>query len=163
MSGRALRVVSGGQTGVDRGALDAALELGVDCGGWCPAGRRAEDGVIADIYPLRETRSSEPGERTRRNVEDSDGTLVIDFPESGPGTRLTIDCAKALGKPLLVIPAAEMPCAMAVDLVLDFVRRTRLEVINVAGPRSSEVPEAYAYAHDLIRSLLHPGQRPDNV
>ena len=74
---RRLQIISGGQAGVDRGALDAALELGAQCGGWCPDGRKAEDGRIPDCYPLEERKGAGCPERTRRNVEDSDGTLII--------------------------------------------------------------------------------------
>lgn len=72
-----LKIVSGGQTGVDRAALDVALELGLPCGGWCPKGRKAEDGVIHSRYPLKETPSEEYNERTTWNVRDSDGTLIV--------------------------------------------------------------------------------------
>jgi len=86
---RPLRVVSGGQTGVDRGALDAALERGVPCGGWCPAGRLAEDGVIPARYPVTELRGAGYDERTRKNVEDSDGTLIVTFGRATGGTART--------------------------------------------------------------------------
>lgn len=77
LPGRRLRVISGGQTGVDRAALDVALELGLPCGGWCPAGRRAEDGPIPARYPLTETAGADYVERTRRNVVEADATLVL--------------------------------------------------------------------------------------
>jgi len=93
------RILSGGQTGVDRAALDVALELGIPCGGWCPAGRRAEDGRIPAIYPVQETESRNYAVRTRRNVRDTDGTLVlVNGPVSG-GTRLTVKCADDENKP----------------------------------------------------------------
>lgn len=81
-----LKIISGGQTGVDRAALDVALELGLPCGGWCPRGRRAEDGVIAERYPLTETRSARYAVRTVRNVRAADGTLVLTRgqPSGGP-------------------------------------------------------------------------------
>src|SRR5262249_20137195 len=84
------RLVSGGQTGVDRAALDAALEVGVPCGGWCPKGRKAEDGRIDDRYPLCETPSAAYSQRTRWNVRDSDGTLVLAWGEPTGGTLLTV-------------------------------------------------------------------------
>ncbi|HLF11639.1 MAG TPA: putative molybdenum carrier protein, partial [Gammaproteobacteria bacterium] len=88
-----LRIVTGGQTGVDRAALDAALELGLACGGWCPKGRWAEDGEIPPRYPLKETTSTDPARRTRANVRDADATLVLTDGEPTGGTRLTMSVA----------------------------------------------------------------------
>ena len=98
-----LKIISGGQTGVDRGALDAALAFEVECGGWCPAGRLAEDGTIPEHYPVVELANAGYAERTARNVADSDGTLVISKGELCGGTRETIDCCVEMGKPYLVI------------------------------------------------------------
>jgi Circularly permutated YpsA SLOG family len=103
------RIVSGGQTGVDRAALDVALELGLECGGWCPRGRRAEDGEIPARYPLRETRSAGYPVRTERNVRDSDATLVLHEGRLGRGTALTAGCARRLGRPLLEVDLRRPP------------------------------------------------------
>src|SRR5210317_1948565 len=81
-----LRIVSGGQTGVDRGALDAALTLGRVCGGWCPEGRLADDGPIPARYPLQELPGGGYRARTRRNVRDSDATLIVTFGAPTGGT-----------------------------------------------------------------------------
>src|SRR5262245_55320595 len=104
-----LEIRSGGQTGVDRAALDVALELGLPCGGWCPRGRRAEDGPIPDHYPLRETRSPAYPVRTRWNVRDSDGTLILTRGRPDRGTLLTEELARDMGKPLLVVGLNEPP------------------------------------------------------
>src|SRR5512134_3746342 len=101
------RVVSGGQTGVDRAALDAALALGLPCGGWCPRGRRAEDGAIPLHYPLRETPTARYPQRTEWNVRDSDGTLILTRGRPRGGTAYTISVARRLGRPLLVVDLAE--------------------------------------------------------
>ncbi|HEX2796260.1 MAG TPA: putative molybdenum carrier protein, partial [Immundisolibacter sp.] len=103
MPGRRLRVISGGQTGVDRAALDVALELGLPCGGWCPAGRRAEDGPIPARYPLTEMAGADYAERTRRNVAEADATLVLCHGGLNGGSLLTVEVALALDKPCLVI------------------------------------------------------------
>src|SRR5215217_2323846 len=93
-----MKIVSGGQTGVDRAALDVALELGIECGGWCPAGRQAEDGPIDARYPLRETPSADPAQRTEWNVRDSDATLLLTTGAASPGTELTREVARRLGR-----------------------------------------------------------------
>src|SRR5262245_54833883 len=92
------KIISGGQSGVDRAALDVALELGIPCGGWCPKGRRAEDGPLPDRYPLDETQTSFYPERTRRNVRDSDGTLILADGAAKGGTALTIELAEQMQK-----------------------------------------------------------------
>src|SRR6266851_4977853 len=96
------KIISGGQTGVDRAALDVALELGIPCGGWCPKGRRAEDGRIPKRYPLVETPTPAYPVRTEWNVRDSDGTLVLARGQASGGTALTIEFATDYGKPCLV-------------------------------------------------------------
>src|SRR5215212_1496285 len=97
------KVVSGGQTGVDRAALDVALALGVPCGGWCPRGRRAEDGAVPDAYPLAETPWHGYPQRTAWNVRDSDGTLVLTRGTPDRGTALTVRLARETKKPFLVV------------------------------------------------------------
>src|SRR5947209_12411896 len=98
-----LKIVSGGQTGVDRAALDVALELGLPCGGWCPKGRLAEDGVVPDRYPLDEAPTASYPERTRLNVRDSDATLVLSWGAPQGGTLLTVRACQGQGKPHLVL------------------------------------------------------------
>jgi hypothetical protein len=117
-----LKVISGGQTGVDRGALDAALAFEVECGGWCPAGRLAEDGTIPKCYPVMELASAGYAERTARNVADSDGTLVISKGEPVGGTRETIDRCVEMLKPYLIIDCASMSFEETIEAATDFVK-----------------------------------------
>ncbi len=152
---RSVRVVSGGQTGVDRAALDAALASGLACGGWCPAGRAAEDGVIPASYPLAETTRSDPAERTERNVRDSDATLILrrGGPSGGasPGTDLTARTARRLGRPLLVRDLSSQIDARA---IVTWLRINRIGVLNCAGPRESEAPGIEAQARALLLEVF---------
>lgn len=148
------RIVSGGQTGVDRGALDAALAAGFPCGGWCPAGRLAEDGAISHRYPLRETAQSDYRVRTRRNVEDGDGTLILAPGPLSGGTLLTLEYCRRSNRPCLVVDADEHPPDEAVGLAARWARRHDVRVLNVAGPRASGWEGAAAYAAAVIGGLV---------
>jgi hypothetical protein len=145
------RLVSGGQTGVDRAALDVALRLGIPCGGWCPAGRWAEDGPIPPLYPLRETPSADPAQRTAWNVRDSDATLILLRGEAAGGTKHTLDEARSMNRPLFIHDLGAPPTlALAAWLESAAVR-----TLNVAGPRESECPGIYAEAFALLFELLY--------
>lgn len=150
---RGLIIISGGQTGVDRGALDAALEARAPCGGWCPQERKAEDGAIPLRYPLRELAGGYRA-RTRRNVEDSDGTVVVTFGAATGGTALTIELCRRLGKPHLIVDAAGTALEEAVRRVVEFVRANAIERLNVAGPRASKEERGYEYARKLVGGVV---------
>ncbi len=145
------KVVSGGQTGVDRAALDAALALGLSCGGWCPKGRRAEDGVIPERYPLQEAPTEDYAERTELNVRDSDATLILTWGEPRTGTKLTMDIAKTLSKPCFV---ADLSRGVNLSAVRDWLFGARPETLNVAGPRASKNPKVYPAALKTLTALL---------
>lgn len=149
-----VRVVSGGQTGVDRAALDVALALGIPCGGWCPRGRRAEDGRIPARYPLLETPSPAYPVRTRWNVRDSDGTLILRTGPSDRGTALTIRLAADLARPLLDLDLASIGAADALAHARAWLAENEVRVLNVAGPRESRCPGAHAAASRFLVSLL---------
>ena len=146
-----MKIISGGQSGVDRAALDAAIECGLVTGGWCPRNRRAEDGVIDVRYPLRETASEDYEERTLWNVRDSDATLIVRGPDTGGGTAFTIECAERLGKPYFIVQFDEDD---AWRKALVWLHSNRIEVLNVAGPRESTVPGAYAAAKAILIKIL---------
>jgi len=151
------RIVSGGQTGVDRAALDVAIELGISCGGWCPRGRRAEDGPIAEHYPLRETQSERYEVRTEKNVLDSDATLVLSRGQPSAGTALTVRLARRHGKPCMVI---DMGVPLESRVVKKWITVNRVRVLNVAGPRARG--SIHADARRLLLSILRadPDGRP---
>jgi hypothetical protein len=141
-----LTVVSGGQTGVDRAALDAAMAAGLPCGGWCPRGRRAEDGTVPARYPLQETATRSYPERTERNIRDSDATLVLHAGALRGGTALTVRLCRAAGRPLLRLDPRTGDAAA----VADWIRAHGVRRLNVAGPRESEQPGIGAAARALL-------------
>ncbi len=145
-----MKIITGGQTGVDRAALDAAIEAGIEIGGWCPRRRLAEDGPIAPRYPLVETPLEETDQRTRWNVRDSDGTLIICPEVLAGGTALTIDSAKQLGKPHRII----RPAVPQLRPTHEWIENQKLWTLNVAGPRESEQPGTYALTLAFMRDLL---------
>lgn len=146
-----LVVHSGGQTGVDRAALDAALAAGVPIGGWCPRGRRAEDGPVPARYGLRETPAADYAERTTWNVRDADATLVLTQGDAADGTALTLAFARTAGKPLLVV---DLEAGPAPEDAAHWVRQHEIRVLNVAGPRERTVPGIYAEASAFMEALL---------
>lgn len=147
-----MRIISGGQTGVDRAALDAARALGMPCGGFCPRGRRAEDGRIPEHYPLTELASREYAARTRANVEAADATLVLVRDELSGGTKLTVQWCRELDKPVFVVRPHEEG---ALEAALQWLSTTQPAVLNVAGPRASQWPSgshvAYAFLLELFQ------------
>jgi len=145
------KIISGGQTGVDRAALDVSLELGLPCGGWCPQGRKAEDGPIPLRYPLNETPSPDYSQRTEWNVRDSDGTLILTRGKRKGGSALTIAVAKLLEKPYVVMNLNKEP---ALEKVHAWAEAHHIGVLNVAGPRESENPGIYEQAIELLRRIM---------
>lgn len=148
---RPRRIVSGGQTGVDRAALDVALSLGIDCGGWCPRGRRAEDGPIPECYPVSETASPRYEDRTERNVLDSDGTLILTWGDLAGGTALTQELALRHERPVLVVDLDGEPDP---GTVREWIASRGIATLNVAGPRESGRPGIHLAAQAFLERLL---------
>ena len=149
-----MKIISGGQTGVDRAALDVALKHGIDCGGWCPAGRLDEFGRIPDRYPVKELEQGSFAERTLQNVKDSEGTVIIYFEELGGGTEYTLNCCIELAKPHRSIDAAEISEKDAATMIVDLVREHNISTLNVAGPRKSEWLGGYDYTFRAVEILV---------
>ena len=152
------RIVSGGQTGVDRAALDAARSLGLEYGGFVPRGRRTEDGALPEEYAgMPETESANYAVRTRLNLRAADATLILTRGVPDGGTLLTFEAAKADGKPVLLVDlSAEAPdeAARRVRSWLDGLAGGSL---NIAGPRESGQPGIHFEARRLLERILGPG------
>jgi hypothetical protein len=149
------RIVSGGQSGADRAALDVALAAGVEIGGWVPKGRLAEDGVIPDRYiGLREAGSANPAVRTALNVRDSDATLIVSHGALSGGSRLTLDEARRQGRPVLHVDLDDLPPVRAVERVREWLLAVRPSTLNVAGPRASKDPAIAAAVTSLLSALV---------
>jgi hypothetical protein len=175
---KALKIISGGQTGVDRAALDVALRHGIECGGWCPAGRLDEFGKIPDRYPVQELEQGNkegrsldrPGgletaapwekpdifaKRTLQNVKDSDGTVIIYQLKLRGGTEQTVRFCLELKRPHELIDASKISAEDAAKLIGDFVDKNKINILNVAGPRQSEWPQGYDYASRALSAFLY--------
>jgi len=149
-----ITIVSGGQTGADRAALDWAIERGLEHGGWCPRGRRAEDGEIAARYRLRETPSHRYEQRTQWNVRDSDGTVILTLAATlTGGSRTTAEWAESLGRPYLHV-SSEADGDGAADAVRRFVETHGIRVLNVAGPRASGEPDVGGFVRSTLDRAL---------
>jgi putative molybdenum carrier protein len=151
--GMIAKMVSGGQTGVDRAALDVALELGIPCGGWCPQGRKAEDGRIPARYPLKEAPTADNATRTRWNVRDADFTLVLSWGSPKGRRRLALREAIRRGKPHALVDLANSDMWPARVLSLRQAL-AGVAVLNVAGARESSRPGVYKAAKAFLRRLL---------
>lgn len=150
-----LTIISGGQTGVDRAALDAALQVGLPVDGWCPRGRLAEDGPLPVHYPLRETPSANYAQRTEWNVRDSDGTLILSYGRLLGGTALTLRLADQLGRPSLKINLAEPAQRQgAAQRIVSWIEEHSLSRLNIAGPRGSTDPTLYGLAKRLLLRFM---------
>ncbi len=149
------KIISGGQTGADRAALDVAIKRGVEHGGWCPRGRIAEDGIIAEKYSMTETESQNVEQRTKKNIEEADGTLVFvpQFPlEITDGTKLTIEYAQFLLKPLLIIDLSS--CDRANEEFCLWLQENNISILNVGGPRESSAEAIYDKIHNKFGEML---------
>ncbi len=164
-----VKIISGGQTGVDRAALDAALVASFPCGGWCPPRRLAEDGEIPERYPLTPLPEGDAGvvsfrtprqiaeqykARTLKNVQDSDGTVILFNGTLSGGTLQTRNLCVREKKRLVVLDAKELTPLRAAEAMVRFLDEYPIEVLNVAGPRLSGWPEGYRFALLVIGAVL---------
>lgn len=144
------RIISGGQTGVDRAALDFALERNIPYGGWCPKGRKAEDGIVPSFYPLEETPLGDYAQRTEWNVRDSDGTLIILHDQVEGGTKLAIQFCSTYNKPCFIFACR----GTQLESVKAWFKENEIRCLNIGGPRESECPGIYLQSRRILRQIL---------
>jgi len=150
-----LKVISGGQTGVDRAALDAAIAAGLDYGGSVPKGRMAEDGPIDQSYRLlKEMPHGTYKDRTEKNIEDADATLIFTKGKPTNGTAYTITCARKSHKPILVIDLFDKSFESVVRKVQGWLELIHPHVLNIAGPRESKSPGIYAQTLQILKIIF---------
>ena len=145
------KLISGGQTGVDRAALDFALAHQIECGGWCPKGRIAEDGIIPLKYPLTETSGTDYQERTVLNVKDGDGTLIFFNGYMDEGTKFTMDTADDLKKPCFIYDFSKTP---EKEKLLNWLSENKIKTLNIAGPRESNAEGIYGLVYDMLKKIF---------
>ena len=151
------KIISGGQTGADRAALDAAIKLAIAHGGWIPKGKITEDGPLPEKYKLKETRSSGYAERTAKNVQDADGTLIISRGQLTGGSEYTREMAIKHKRPWLHIDLSQVAAFQAASTINQWVLQNEIEILNVAGPRASKDPGIYPEALNIIVSAYYLG------
>ena len=145
------KLISGGQTGVDRAALDFALAHQIECGGWCPKGRIAEDGIIPLKYPLTETSGTDYQERTVLNVKDGDGTLIFFNGYMDEGTKFTMDTADDLKKPCFIYDFSKTP---EKEKLLNWLSENKIKTLNISGPRESNAEGIYGLVYDMLKKIF---------
>jgi hypothetical protein len=154
IKGQIPKIVSGGQTGADRAALDWALARGIECGGWCPKGRRAEDGRISEKYPLIETRSAKYVQRTEWNVRDTGGTVIFSIGQNlSGGSHKTLELTEKHNKPCLYIHPGVKEAGKKLG---DFVADNEIQTLNVAGPRASKEPGVAKFVREILDEAYSP-------
>jgi len=145
------KIISGGQTGVDSAALDFALQNNVECGGWCPKGRKAEDGMINIRYPLKETKTKNYNERTEKNVLLGDGTILFYHKEMDEGTLLTASFCVKWKKPILKI---DLNKDQKPSVIKRWIKQNNIQALNIAGPRESTSPGIYKITYEFLKLRL---------
>jgi len=148
------RIISGGQTGADRAALDVAIELGIPHGGWIPKGRKTEEGRLSDEYHLLEATSTDYAQRTELNIVDSDATLIMSYGPLTEGSALTQELARKHRRPCLHIDLGEMSDSNAAEIINMWIDTRQIKILNVAGPRASSDPKIYEATRRVLKAVI---------
>ena len=148
------KIVSGGQTGADRAALDVAIRLGIPHGGWVPKGRATEAGVLPDRYRMREMPSANYAQRTEQNILDSDGTLIVSHGALDGGSGLTETLAEEHGRPHLHLDMKTLSVSDAAYTLKGWIGDNAIRVLNIAGPRESRDPDIYRATTAVLETLF---------
>ena len=148
------KIISGGQTGADQAALDVAIDLGIQHGGWIPKGRKTEDGILPAKYKLQEMPTSSYPKRTEKNVLDSDGTLIIYHGKLTGGSALTRKMAKRHGRPWIRLDLDKLSISDVSKAIISWIDRNGIQVLNVAGSRASKDPGIYKATMEILRIVL---------
>lgn len=151
-----IKIISGGQTGADQAALDAAIALKIPYGGWLPKGRKTENGPLAQRYALRELTSARYRDRTEKNILTADGTLILSFGPLTGGSALTEALAIRHDRPFLHIDFERVDRTQAVALVETWLQTMQVAIVNVAGPRASSEPRIYEAVYALLTGIHWP-------
>ncbi|OPY06436.1 MAG: putative molybdenum carrier [Syntrophus sp. PtaB.Bin001] len=149
-----VKIISGGQTGADRAALDFAIQYNIPYGGWVPKGRKSEDGSIPEIYQLQEMPTSDYSKRTEQNILDSDGTLIVSHGILTGGSALTEFFADQHKKPCIHVDLDKQSIKDAAITISSWIEENNIEVLNVAGPRAGKDPEIYRATLTLLETLF---------
>ncbi|MDO9530025.1 MAG: putative molybdenum carrier protein [Syntrophales bacterium] len=148
------KIISGGQTGADRAALDVAIKVGIPHGGWIPKGRKTEDGVLPDKYQLQEMSTTSYPKRTEQNVLDSEGTLIVSHGKLNGGSALTRKLAGKHKRPCIHIDMDRLSITDAVDAIKEWIGYNAIQILNVAGPRASKDPDIYNSTKEILETML---------
>jgi hypothetical protein len=150
-----VKIISGGQTGADRAALDVAIDSGMDYGGAVPMGRKTENGPLAAKYrKMTELQSPQYAVRTKQNILTADGTLIFSYGNPSGGSGLTVRMAQQHDKPFLVVDLEMETAASAATLITAWLKKANPAVLNVAGPRESEHPGTYQKVFIILQKVL---------
>jgi hypothetical protein len=154
-----IKLVTGGQTGVDRAMLDFCLDHRIRCGGWCPEGRKAEDGIIDLKYPLKEFPGASYKIRTAANVVDSDATVIIFENRMEGGTLKSFEFVRKEKKPFLLLDMSVMDAALAASRLTEFLKNHTPVTLNFSGPRKSDWPGGYETCYKILQHLYTGPQK----
>lgn len=149
------KIISGGQTGADRAALDFAIERNIPYGGWLPKGRKTEDGPLPEKYQLQEMPTGEYAKRTQQNILDSDGTLIVSHEYLTGGSALTEFLAEKHKKPCLHIDLNKLNQNEAALIIDKWLQTNKIEILNVAGPRAGRDPKIYQATLELLEAVFN--------